>query len=139
MPQINFRVAPLLLRERFLAMCEERGVTSSEVLREALERFVDGVDDAEYAKHRAPTMTDEQRAEAQAHLNRLSSRDARFVKVKERGFCLGRIGRHHQPRRPTHLSPSQHHEEAEIMFILCTWIFWFIVGVAYTAIRARVK
>ena len=56
------------------------------------------------------------------------------------GFALGRIGPDTISREDqSHLSPSQHHEEAEIMFTLCTWIFWFIVGVAYTAIRARVK
>lgn len=44
MPTIAFRVSPAL-HERFLKHCESRDVSTSDVLREAVERIVDHLDD----------------------------------------------------------------------------------------------
>lgn len=66
MPQINFRVPPLL-HERFLALCAERDVKASDFLREALERFVDGVDNAQYVKERPGAELVAQAKQARRH------------------------------------------------------------------------
>lgn len=46
MPTIQARVAPVL-HERFLAHCEERGLKPADVIREAIERIVDHLDDTQ--------------------------------------------------------------------------------------------
>ena len=53
MPIINCRLAPLV-HQRFHEVCEERGVTASDVLRKAVEGFIDRVDDQLVTRPAAP-------------------------------------------------------------------------------------
>lgn len=53
MPSVTFRLPPSL-HERFLGLCEKRGVTPSDLLRGAIDRLVDGVDEAESGSRPAP-------------------------------------------------------------------------------------
>jgi len=50
MPSVTFRLAPTL-HERFLAYCEAKDTKPSEILREAIERFIDHKDDESLGHH----------------------------------------------------------------------------------------
>ncbi len=50
MPSVTFRLPPSL-HERFLAHCEAKDVRPSEFLRQAIETFLDRVDDASLGHH----------------------------------------------------------------------------------------
>ena len=50
MPSVTFRLPPTL-HERFLALCQSRDVRASDMLRDAVERLVDAVDENALGHH----------------------------------------------------------------------------------------
>lgn len=57
MPSVTFRLPPTL-HERFLAHCEAKDIRPSELLRQAVETFIDRTDDAEIDSARAALARD---------------------------------------------------------------------------------